>query len=431
MVRWHPAALAVVIAIGLVACGSGDKSGTEGGARGSRRFGTTASPCGQGRASGATQLGVTDSTITIGFGDDSAAASSPGLNVEMSEAIRAMIDWCNEQGGIEGRRLVGDEHDAAITDVETAMRSACARDFMLVGQGWLLDDAQERTRLACSLATVPTFAVSERFATAPLMVQPSPDPPESVNAAGAFLLAAAYPTKVRRAATMQGNQPTARAETARVVSAFEQAGWQFLPCGQEYNIGGEANWIPFVQRLKDCGAEVVHFSGSMRPTFEEILRAARAIGFDPIWMQDASVYDSDLAAWNSEGLADNVHFQMTYYPFEQADRVPAVADYLDIMRAAGAPAGLLGAQAVAAFLLWAEGAKACGSDLTSDCVMRVLKNVSDYDAGGLQSPTNPGANLPGNCAMVLRVRGTRYEQVLPSDIAIQACDRTYRVSVGR
>ena len=431
MVRWRAAALAIVIAIGLVACGSGDEAGTEGGSGGSRRFGTMVSPCGPGRASGATQLGVTDSTITIGFGDDSAAASSPGLNAEMSEAIRAMIDWCNEQGGIEGRRLVGDEHDAALTDVETAMRSACARDFMLVGQGWLLDDAQERTRLACSLATVPTFAVSERFATAPLMIQPSPDPPESVNVAGAFLLAATYPTKVRRAAIMQGNQPTARAAMARVVSAFEQAGWQFLPCGQEYNIGGEANWAPFVQRLKDCGAEVVHFSGSMRPTFEEILRAARAIGFDPIWMQDASVYDSDLAAWNSEGLADNVHFQMTYYPFEQADRVPAVADYLDIMRAARAPAGLLGAQAVAAFLLWAEGAKACGSDLTSDCVMRVLRNVNDYDAGGLQSPTDPGANLPGNCAMVLRVRGTRYEQVLPSDIATQACDRSYRVSVGR
>ena len=431
MVRWRSALLAIVLALGLVGCGVGGKAGTEGGSGGSRRFGTMASPCGPGRASGATQLGVTDSTITIGFGDDSAAASSPGLNAEMSEAIRAMIDWCNEQGGIGGRRLVGDEHDAALTDVETAMRSACARDFMLVGQGWLLDDAQERTRLACSLATVPTFAVSERFATAPLMIQPSPDPPESVNVAGAFLLAATYPTKVRRAATMQGNQPTARAETARMVSAFEQAGWQFLPCGQEYNIGGEANWNPFVQRLKDCGAEVVHFSGSMRPTFEEILRAARAIGFDPIWMQDASVYDSDLAAWNSEGLADNVHFQMTYYPFEQADRVPAVADYLDIMRAAGAPPGLLGAQAVAAFLLWAEGAKACGSDLTSDCVMRVLRNVNAYDASGLQSPTDPGANLPGNCAMVLRVRGTRYEQVLPSDIATQACDRSYRVSVGR
>lgn len=41
-------------------------------------FGDLPSPCGPGTASGATQTGVTDTSITIGYGDDAGFAQSPG-----------------------------------------------------------------------------------------------------------------------------------------------------------------------------------------------------------------------------------------------------------------------------------------------------------------------------------------------------------------
>ncbi|MFZ2175325.1 MAG: hypothetical protein WAW17_15095, partial [Rhodococcus sp. (in: high G+C Gram-positive bacteria)] len=49
-------------------------------------FGTLASPCGEGDAKGATDQGVTDTEIKIGYGDDRGYAKSPGLNREMSDA---------------------------------------------------------------------------------------------------------------------------------------------------------------------------------------------------------------------------------------------------------------------------------------------------------------------------------------------------------
>ena len=70
----------------------------------------------------------------------------------MSDAIKAMIDWCNDQGGINGREVVGNYYDAKILDVNNAMTEACPKVFMLVGQGWSLDSAQEATRLGCNLA---------------------------------------------------------------------------------------------------------------------------------------------------------------------------------------------------------------------------------------------------------------------------------------
>ena len=434
----------VTLAIGLVAalavlaaaCGggrSGSSDNSGGGGSSNTKgtsFGTMASPCGSGDAKGATAQGVTDTQITIGYGDDAGYASAPGLNKEMSDAIKAMIKWCNDQGGINGRQVVGKYYDAAILNVNNVMTEACGQVFMLVGQGWSLDSAQEQTRVACGMPSVPTYTVSPQFANGPLMYQPSPNPGDFMNASPMFTFAQKFPTQVKKAATFYANYAATIDSTEKAVSAGKQAGWEFLNCDQVYNIGGEANWTPFLQRLKDCGAEVVYFSGSPNPNFQNVLDAAKTLNFNPMWFQEANFYDTNFAKWNTNGNADNVYVRMTYYPFEQADKVPAVKQYLEIVKANGGSTSLLGMQATAAFLLWAEAAKSCGSTLSRDCMMSTLAKVTTYDAGGLQSATNPGANMPGDCGLVLKMKGSIYEQVLPTTIGTQACDSKYLVKLS-
>jgi hypothetical protein len=163
-----------------------------------------ASPCGQGEAKGATQQGVTDTSITIGFGDDAGYPAAPGLNKEMSDAMKAMIKWCNDQGGINGRQVIGNYRDAAIMNVANVMTAACAQDFMLVGQGWSLDSAQEQIRVGCKMASVPAYAVSPQFSNGPLMVQPSPNPVDFANVSAAAQMAEHNP--VGSANTLLGVQ---------------------------------------------------------------------------------------------------------------------------------------------------------------------------------------------------------------------------------
>ena len=166
LVRPHSRRLVLVagfiaaVSLFVAACGGGrsdTSSGTSSTSKvvSSTDFGTMASPCGQGEAKGATQQGVTDTSITIGFGDDAGYPAAPGLNKEMSDAMRAMIKWCNDQGGINGRQIIGNYRDAAIMNVANVMTEACAQDFMLVGQGWSLDSAQEQIRVGCKMASVP------------------------------------------------------------------------------------------------------------------------------------------------------------------------------------------------------------------------------------------------------------------------------------
>ena len=155
----YAVAVAAAMATIMTACGSGRSSGssdsstpgtaTETAASGS--FGSLTDVCGPGDAKGATDQGVTDTGITIGYGDDAGFPQSPGLNHQMSDAMKAFISWCNDAGGINGRTIKGNYHDAKILDVNNAATEACATDFFLVGEGWSLDSSQEATRRGCGL----------------------------------------------------------------------------------------------------------------------------------------------------------------------------------------------------------------------------------------------------------------------------------------
>jgi hypothetical protein len=90
---------------------------------------------------------------------------------------------------------------------------------------------------------------------------------------------------------------------------------------------------------------------------------------------------------------------------------------------------LLGAQAGSAFLLWATGAKACGSNLTGQYVIDELRKVDAWTGGGLHSTTNPGGNLPGDCGMVLNLKDTAWVQWEPTELGTFSCNPSYLVKV--
>ena len=106
-------AIVAVLSLVATACGSGRSDSSNNGssqtttATNSGGFGDMASPCGpaEGTNAAGTDPGVTADSVTIAYGDDAGFAASPGLNKEMSDAIKAMIAWCNDQGGINGRTV--------------------------------------------------------------------------------------------------------------------------------------------------------------------------------------------------------------------------------------------------------------------------------------------------------------------------------------
>lgn len=400
---------------------SGDEGG-DGGGIPTDSFGTLETPCGEGEGGPAGDQGVTEDQIVIGYGDDAGFPTSPGLSHETSDAIEAMIAWCNDQGGINGREIVGNYYDAAITNVTNAMTQACGEVFMLVGEAWALDSAQEETRLGCGLPAVPTYSVSPEFANAPLAVQPVPNPADIYTAGWAGQIAELFPEEVKNASVMYGNFAATIDTKDKVLQSFDDFGFQFLDCPIEYNIAGESDWRPFVQRLSECGAQVVYYSGQPYPNMQNMLDDAAQVGYSPIWLVDLNAYLQSFADWNATGNGDNVYLRTAFYPFEQADDVPALQQYIDIVEANDGDTSLLGVQSTSAFLLWATAADACGADLTRQCVLDELDGITSWDAGGLHTETNPGGNLPPECNMLLKLDGTSWVQAYPEEEGEMECN---------
>jgi ABC-type branched-subunit amino acid transport system substrate-binding protein len=406
--------------------GGGSEPATDG-------FGDLDSPCGEAEgdaANEATEQGVTAEEIVIGYGDDAGFAQSPGLSHETSHAIEAMIAWCNEQGGINGRQLVGNYYDAAITEVVNAITQACGEVFMLVGQAWALDSAQEETRLGCDLPMVPTYTVSAEAANAPLMYQGVPNPIDMYTAGHGAQLAELFPDEVRNAAVMYGNFAATIDTKDKVLQAFPEVGWEFLDCPQEYNIQGEPDWRPFVQSLSDCGAEAVYYSGQPYPNMQNLLDAAAQEGYDPIWVVEANSYLASFAEWNTAGHGDNVYVRTAFTPFEQADTNPATQQYMDIVEANGGDISQLGEQSTSSFLLWATAARACGAELTRDCVMEELSQVDSWTGGGLHAESNPAGNRPPECSLLLQLDGTEWVQAYPEEEGEYECSPDYAVEIS-
>jgi ABC-type branched-subunit amino acid transport system substrate-binding protein len=342
-----------------------------------------------------------------------------------------MIEWCNEQGGINGREIVGNYYDAKILDSGNVMLEACEQVFMLVGQGWSLDGAAEQTRVGCELPQVPGYTVSSTVAHGPWTFNAVPNPVDLTPLGQAYLLAEQYPEEVKNAAVVFGDYAATRESTEKVLDTYPQAGWEFLPaCEQTYPIAGNVQWQPIVQTLKDCGAQFVYFSGSPLPNFQNFLQAADQLDYDPLWITDSNFYDEAFAAANGSGYADNVFIRLAFVPFEQASDNEATQQYLDTIETYGGEPALLGAQSTSAFLLWATAADACGAELTRQCMIDQLGTVTSWTGGGLHAEADPAGNIPPECVMVLRMQGTEFVQELPAEQGDFACDESYVAEVS-
>ena len=247
------------------------------------QFGDLASPCGPGSPSGTPDQAVDASTVTIGYGDDAGYTGSPGIGHEASDAVKAMIDWCNQQGGINGRTVVGKYYDAKITETANVMAEACTQTFMLVGQYFALPEGAEQTRIECELPTVPGVVSGGALAMAPLAVASYPQPIDYYNVGAAAQIAQAFPDGVKKAATMLPIFPNITDYGQRFVRTVPSVGWNFIGCDQTYPITGVSDYRPYVQKLKDCGAEVV-FTLDLQTNMKNILDAAKQLDYSPVWL---------------------------------------------------------------------------------------------------------------------------------------------------
>ncbi len=382
-------------------------------AGGSGNVGTLRAACGSGhRASGATDRGVTDTTITIGvISDKSGVVAVPTAGIDGS--VEAFVQFCNSLGGINGRRLLLKHYDSKILNEADAMRQACDDDiFALVGSGSVQDDQGALTMVQCKLVEVAAYTATYAKGLSPRVFAPVPNPGTSYAVGPGKFIAQRFPDAVKKAAILWPNLPVGRTQAARERDAYtKEAGFDFVSSNPTDVL--VQNWSPIVSALKNRGVEWITDVTTLSE-LEHLLQAMSDAGWRPTVVDlGQQYYDQSLPG--KPGTEGALVLSNTV-PFEEASRSPALQVYLQWLKKASphTPPTTLGVQAFSAGLLFAAAAGALGSDLTRDGLIAQLHKIKQWDGGGLQAPADPGDNQGLRCFLYMQVKGNKFVRYWPA-----------------
>jgi hypothetical protein len=375
--------------------------------------------CEPGAGGSSTVRGVSDKSINIAVFNDASNTITPGLEVEFPEQATAFADWCNAAGGINGRKIVIDNRDAALFNAAQETTAACQSDFMAVGGGMALDQPAVPIREKCGLGQLSGYEVSNASELASDQVDTSGANTTSVTAGWFGALAKAYPKAVETAGMGAGDTPSVLQPETKDEFAAEAQGWKvadFL----EPPVSVE-NWAPYVEQYQQKGVTALWPADDSN--FTPFAEAMTTAGFKPAFVILGTQFANSATqkAVQANPSLPPIYIETAWWPIPLASQNPSTEELVTTMHtyAKGDPVDFDDEESAEAWLLWAKSASACGASLTVTCVLDKAAATKNWDAGGIEAPI---ANLtlsnenpePSPCFAMLRMtaKGIIYEKAL-------------------
>lgn len=426
---WWAVAAAALIASG---CGAGDDtaSTTTTAADGeppvtsseSVMFGDLPSPCGEGDAQVADGEGPATDALVLGVPNDrgAEAVGRPGLNRELWDASQAFATWCNQQGGIQGLEVQLVELDGKATAVESAMSQACTGVFAMVGGGFVQDQLQFSGNPGsdfheCGLIDIPAFTVSIQKSGSNGKVESIPNPAGAGATQWVRDFVELYPEESEQMVVVTGDLPSFATLENLFAAAADKEGLDLLP-NVEYPFTGAPDWGPYADAVIESGATSMYFIGAP-DNAANLRRKLLEKGWEGVSLHQTNTYD-ELAFAAGDEAAEGMVIRTVFHPFEEADRWPAVQQYLEMLDTVpDAKVASLGLQSMSAWLLFATAADACASAndgiIDRTCVLTEAEAIESWTGGGLHAPADPGGDEPPSCGMLLVVKDGSFERLFP------------------
>jgi len=393
---------------------------TGGDSGGDSKFGTLDSPCGPGEGTiKADEAGAGTDKLYIGVANDRTSIRN-GLLKELYDGATGFAKWCNEQGGVAGLPLEVVDLDGKLFEIEAAMAKACSGVFAMVGGGYAQDnliftgkDGSDFHK--CRMVAIPGFAVSTDFSEATDQVQALPNPPHRKGLSHFEGLKDLYPDRIEHYGVVYGNLPSIVQNKDQTVATVKAVGGyggfdeiSTDPITQDWNV--------IAQQVIEKKIELVSFIGEPSG-LSKFSQALKDQGWDGVITADANQYDSRLLAVSGPAAVEGVTVKSNMHPLEEADDWPAVEQFTEIMDAnvEGWEHAVLAVQAFSSTLMFATVAKACADDgeISRKCIIEKAQAIHEWDGGGLHSAGDPGKNEPGNCSMIMQVKGGVWTRLYP------------------
>ena len=369
--------------------------------------------CGPGPGGASSVRGVGQKTINIAEFNDASNTVEPGLEIEFVQQAKAFAAWCNASGGINGRRIVIDDRDAALFNAAQEATAACQSDFMAVGGGMALDQPSVPIRTHCGLGQISGYVISDASELASLQVDPSGANTDSVASGWFAALAKKYPQAVKKAGMGGANTPSVLEPERKLEDGAQSQGWNVIDF-QEPPVS-VTDWAPYVEEAQTKGVQALWpaSDANMTPYFQAMTTAGYKPAFIALGTQFYNPTTTKAVAANP-GIPP-VYVETGWWPLEMASQNASTGQLVSVMHAyaKGEPVDFFDEESAESWLLWAKSASACGANLTVSCVLDKAAATKNWDAGGIEAPvaqlTMSNANpQPSPCFAVLRAEPSKF-----------------------
>lgn len=382
----------------------------------------------------ATEIGVSETEITIEVMADTGSPLAPGLFQGNIDGVNAWAKYINAKGGLGCRQIKVKTWDSKLdpTESKNGLIDACKNAVAMVGNNALfnpdvtpmtgcVDKAGKATGLPdlaalandineqCSPTTFMIQAVAEACTTTtgsrPLKVMVGPTKyfvKQEPGLHGLFMVPGDLPTTVQ-SATYQ-------------ITGHTAAGVKYDATPKVSGANTQADYTPRIQTAKAANATYVYMGSNDRAMWT-MRKEAKAQGLTSvkIWACSLACYTQ---AFLTTGGADveGTYVWMQFLPFEEAASNPEAAAYV---KAVGADkVDSFGAQAWQAGTLFEQVvnkivAKSGPNAITRDAILAELKATKDFTANGWAGPKDLKGF--GECYVILQVKAGKFERVFPAE----------------
>jgi ABC-type branched-subunit amino acid transport system substrate-binding protein len=353
--------------------------------------------------------GVSASEVDVGM-VTTLTGPVPGLFAGALNGIQAFASYLNSVGGICGRKMVIKSSDDNLDASQNQQATQSLAGSVLAFVGSFSGVDQGSAAVLQSDPQVPDVgeALSSQRFNLPNNFSPAPQG-IAVDLAPWISYKQKYPGAITHMAALSVNQATDQAETQVAVQGLKSIGYNFVYT--DYNVEvTQTDFSADAQAMKAAGAQGVLFIATSA-FYAELARAMQNAGLQvtlPVY--NANAYDPNLIPQAGSAANGTITYTPTaLYQGEDAASNPMVAlfDKWYTAVSGGSLPDLYAVWGWMSGMLFVAGLNA-GGGITQANLLNGLKQVTTFDAGGLQSSANPAGKQPAGCYLIVDVVNQKF-----------------------
>ena len=423
--------------------GNGDDS-SDGGDAGDGDDGTDPDPCADVTLE-ATEIGVSEESITVIVMADSENQLAPGLFEGARVGAFAWADDVNSRGGLACRTVEIEFWDSMLNPTETTngFLKACSDALALVGTTVLFGTSTDDLVSCADINGDPTGVPDLAYITTEIPHQCSPVsfhisrpgaecPYESGDRNHTAMngvvrwMAEHTGEDLHGLFLVPGDLPSTTASAVPQLAAHALVGVEYE---KAYSISGaapQASFTPYVQAIRENESNFV-YNGSNDATMAKMMSEANDQGLDMNsvnWLCTLSCYTP--AFLENGDAVEGTYVWAFFLPFEEADTNDELARFMNAVDtdfpeawAAGAWAGGILLEEAINGIVATDGPNA----ITRVRLLEELGTVENFDVNGWWGTADfATSNTISSCFMVMQVQNGEYVRIHPEERGTMDCD---------